>query len=106
MSHSHFAIRINDQPSTYLRGTEQEMLDMVTTLLQQMDGVDTWCLSIWRVPKDRSDDDMMVVLVAADADDVGHALKEFLRREDEVPELLVIEVGTEQELRLDGDSPA
>ncbi len=53
-----------------------------------------------------SDDDMMVVLVAADADDVGHALKEFLRREDEVPELLVIEVGTEQELRLDGDSPA
>lgn len=49
---------------------------------------------------------MMVVLVAADADDVGHALKEFLRREDEVPELLVIEVGTEQELRLEGDSPA
>ena len=49
---------------------------------------------------------MMVVLVAADADDVRHALKEFLRREDEVPELLVIEVGAEQELRLDGDSPA
>lgn len=58
MSHSHFAIRINDQPSTYLRGTEQEMLDKVTTLLQQMDGVDTWCLSIWRVPKDRSDEDV------------------------------------------------
>lgn len=48
---------------------------------------------------------MMVVLVAADADDVGHALKQLLHFEHEVLELLVIEVGAECQLRLHGDSP-
>ena len=45
-----FAIRVNDQPSKYLEGTHNAILNQITTHLQEMNGVEKWSLSMWRVP--------------------------------------------------------